>query len=257
MPERHPAPLTEPVASLPEWIGPTGAEHPYLLARRLRANAYYRQAWHLWIAVFTNLVLLALLFLLVAAYIRLAHRTQIRPYVVEVDRHGTAVAFEPADVLAEPNERMKLHTIALWLRATRSVTADREIQRDLVWQAHAYTSDRAINLLNSWWRRDSPFARAENYTVTVEILSLLEAGDDDQFKVQWLEHFHDAQGNPLRDERWEAFLTLAVDPPKVVEEVLTNPLGISIADFDWSRLPDEENGAPITHKTNPQPRRKR
>ena len=245
-------PLTTPVEPLTDTLGKGASEHPYLMARRLRADAYYRQAWHLWLSVFTNLALLALVAVLVFAFIGLAHRTQIRPYVVEVDQHGTAVAFGPADEMAAPDERMKLHTIALWLRAARTVTGDREIQRDLVWQAHAYTSDRAVNLLNAWWRRDSPFARAEHHTVTIEILSILEAGSLDQYKVQWKEHFHDPAGNPVREERWEAFLTLAVDPPKVVEEVLTNPLGITIADFDWSRLLDEDG----TPNLNPNPRRK-
>ena len=217
------------------------ADHPYLIARRLRANEYYRQAWQLWLSVLANLGLIAVLLVLVLAYIRLSHRTQIRPYVVEVDQHGTAVAFEPADELAEADERMKLHALALWLRSVRTVTADREIQRDLIWRAHAYTSGRAVMLLNSWWRRDPPFARAEAQTITVEILSILKAGGEDNFKVQWREHFHAPGGSPLKEEVWEAFVSLTIEPPTIVEEVLTNPLGITITDFDWSRLPDPES----------------
>ena len=216
------------------------AEHPYLLARRLRANEYYRQAWHLWLAIFANLGLLVVLVLVVAAYIRLSTKAQIHPYVVEVDRHGTALAFQPAAELAEPDERMKLHAIALWLRGVRTVTADRQIQRELIWRGHAYTADRAVTVLNSWWRRDPPFARAEEHTITVEILSILEAGGRNHYKVQWLEQFHAPGGSPLKEEHWEAFLSLAVDPPTRVEEVLTNPLGITITDFDWSRLPESD-----------------
>jgi type IV secretion system protein VirB5 len=216
------------------------AEHPYLRVRRLRANEYYRQAWHLWLSVLANLGLLLLLGGVVMAYIHLSTKARIHPYVVEVDRHGTALAFEPAVEMADPDERMKQHTIALWLRSVRTVTADREIQRDLIWKGHAYTSGRAVTLLNAWWRRDPPFARAEEHTVTVEILSILKAGGRNNYKVQWLEDFHARGGSPLQQEHWEAFLTLAIDPPALVEEVLSNPLGITITDFDWSRLPEPE-----------------
>ena len=219
------------------------ADHPYLLARRLRANEYYRQAWQLWLSVLANLGLIAVLVLLVLAYIRLSHRTQIRPYVVEVDRHGTALAFKPAEALTRADERMKLHALALWLRSVRTVTTDREMQRDLIWRGHAYTSGRAVNLLNTWWRRDPPFARAEQSTVTVEILSILEAGGENGYKVRWREHFHAPGGSPLREELWEAFVSLSIDPPSIVEEVLTNPLGITVHDFDWSRLPEPEHGS--------------
>jgi type IV secretion system protein VirB5 len=225
--------------------GRGGEPHPYLDARRLRANAYLDLARTL-----TNYRLLAAALLLVdlvltGALVWQSAQTRIVPYVVEIDRWGNAVAFGPADELADPDRALLVHEIARWVWSTRTVTRDPEVQRRLVLDAYAYSGGRAVSLLNRWYRDDPPFARAERETVSVRVASVLTlSAAERSWQVQWREVARDAAGGVRSEERWQAVLSVEVDPPERVEEVVTNPLGIRVVDFDWTRLPDDPSPQP-------------
>jgi type IV secretion system protein VirB5 len=219
--------------------------HPYLSARRLRANAYLDLARTL-----TNYRLLAVALLVVDLVLSVAlvwqsARTRIVPYVVETDRYGNAVAFGPADELEDPDRALLVHEVARWIWSTRTVSRDPDVQRRLVLDAYAYTGGRAVALLNRWYRDDPPFARAERETVSVQVASVLAlAAGERSWQVQWREVSRGAAGGVRREERWQAVLTVEVDPPERIEEVVTNPLGIRVVDFDWTRLPDDPTSQP-------------
>lgn len=249
MPDRPtPSPLaTRPSASSRDFRGRGAPEHPYLDGQRLRAHAYLDLA-----RTAANYRLLAVLLLaanlaLTAGLLAQSQRTRITPYVVDVDRHGHAVAFRPADRLADPGRALRVHEVSRWVRHVRTVTTDRAVQRHLVLTAYAYTGGRAVTLLNDWYRAEPPFARAERGTVEVEVTSVLALPEGrDGWQVQWTETRRDRHGTRAATERWQALVTLDLDPPERVEEVLTNPLGLRVVDFDWTRLPDptDPEGAP-------------
>lgn len=248
MPQR-PSPssvVTVPAASSRDLRGSGAPDHPYLGARRLRAHAYLDLAKSL-----TNYRLLAALLLaanlaLTAGLLAQSRRTRITPYVVHLDQHGQAVAFRPADQLADPGRALRVHELSRWLRNVRTVTLDRAVQRHMVLTGYAYTGGRAVTLLNTWYRAEPPFARAERGTVTVQVTSVLALpGSDDAWQVQWTETQRDLHGGLAAEERWQALVTLDLEPPARVEEVLTNPLGLRVVDFDWTRLPaSASEGAP-------------
>jgi type IV secretory pathway TrbF-like protein len=74
-----------------------------------------------------------------------------------------------------------------------------------------------------------------------EIDSVLSMGEgEESFRVQWTEEIRTPGGALERRELWQALVTVAVDPPEAIEEVLVNPLGIRVVDFDWQRI--EEDG---------------
>lgn len=235
-----PSPLaTVPPASSRDVRGRSAPEHPYLDARRLRAHAYLDLAKSL-----TNYRLLAALLLaanlaLTAGLLAQSRRTRITPYVVHLDQHGQAVAFRPADRLADPGRAMRIHELSRWLRNVRTVTLDRAVQRHMVLTGYAYTGGRAVALLNTWYRAEPPFARAERGTVGVQVTSVLALpGSDASWQVQWTETHRDLHGGLVAEERWQALVTLDLEPPARVEEVIANPLGLRVVDFDWTRLPD-------------------
>lgn len=237
-------PRTLPVRSSQE-IGRDTPPSPFLAARNLRANAYLDLARTL-----TNYRLLAVFLLLldaglVAVVVWQSAQTRIVPYVVRTDAWGNAVAFGPADRLAEPDRALKVHDLARWVRNVRTVSLDPELQRRLILDAYAYADGRAVALLNRWFRAHPPFARARRGSVTVQVTSVLALPEAERgWQVQWLETARDASGEVHREERWQALVTLAVDPPDRVEAVVTNPLGVHVVDFDWTRLPDPDGDNP-------------
>lgn len=233
--------VTLPTASSRDHRGRGAGEHPYLDARRLRAHAYLDLAKSLANYRILAALLLAANLALTGGLLAQSRRTRITPYVVHLDQHGQAVAFRPADRLADPGRALRVHELSRWVRNVRTVTLDRAVQRHMVLTAYAYSGGRAVALLNSWFRAEPPFARAERGTVNVQVTSVLALpGSDDAWQVQWTESHHSLHGGLVAEERWQALVTLDLEPPARVEEVLTNPLGLRVVDFDWIRLPDTE-----------------
>lgn len=214
---------------------------PYREVRFERADLQAERARALRRTQILCIALTALAALLGGGLLYHANRSKLVPYVVEVDRHGAAAAFGPAEELIEPDRRMIVHVLGLWVRSTRTVTLDRvELRRQLE-RAYAHTGGRAVGLLNEWYRRHPPFARLEEETVSVaEIDSVLSMGEsEERFRVQWSEEVRRPGGALVRRELWQALVTVAVDPPEAIEEVVVNPLGIRVVDFDWQRLKEQ------------------
>lgn len=231
--------VTLPARSSGELRSPDGS--PYREARFDRADLYAATRKALRRSLLLNVILGALTLLLAAGFLHHANRSKLVPYVVEVDRHGKAVAFGPAEELGDPDRRMILHALSLWVRLSRTVTLDRVELRRRLEEAYAYTGGRAVALLNGWYQRHPPFARAQEETVSVaEIDSILAVGEEEgTFRIQWTEEIRKPSGALVRKEVWQAVAQVEVDPPEAIEEVLINPLGIRVVDFDWQRLEEE------------------
>lgn len=249
MPETRPAhgsgaghealPATLPVVSSGELARPKGASpaDPYGPERFARSNQIAEQAFALKRAHSVNLLLALLAVGLFAGLLYHSTRTRIRPYVVEVDRSGHAVAAGVAEEMPSPDERMILHAISVWIVRTRTVTTDKTLQQREIVRAYAFTRGPAVSRLNDWYRTHPPFARARRQTVSVELESILALDETARrYRVQWTETVRSLSGSVIETQPWQAVLTVTVDPPERTEEVLTNPLGIAVATFDWQRL---------------------
>lgn len=238
MAERGPSPgvRTLPSRTSGELLAPTAEGH-YFRARDLRANAYLRQARMLWSSRLLVLLLASLDAVLVAALLWQSGRPKIVPYVIEVDRSGAAVAVGRADRAPSPTKAVVVYSLQLFFRNARTVTADEQVQRRLILDAYAYADGRAVALLNDYYRRNSPFARAERRTVTPQVNSVLAlTPDETSWQVQWSEEIRDATGLVLDEETWQATATLEVAPPEHEEEVVRNPFGLRVVNFDWIRI---------------------
>jgi type IV secretory pathway TrbF-like protein len=104
----------------------------------------------------------------------------------------------------------------------------------------AAASDRAAVTLNEHARENDPFARVGRETVSVEVTSVVRASNT-SFQVRWLERTF--EGGALKDtRRLTGLFSLRLTPPRTVEAVRKNPLGIYVHAFNWS--PDVTPGEP-------------
>jgi len=78
-----------------------------------------------------------------------------------------------------------------------------------------------------------PFARVGRQTVAVEVTSVVRASDS-SFQVRWLERTF--EGGALRDtKRLTGLFSIVITPPRTVDAVRKNPLGIYVHTFNWSQ----------------------
>lgn len=219
------------------------SENPYLAARRTwndqsTANVANRQMWQL-------LGILALMIALagVGGMIYIGSQSKFVPYVVEVDKLGQAAAVAPAQRAAVADTRVIHATVASFIADVRMVSPDIALQRKAVFRVYSMlaSNDAATAKANVWLNGSedsSPFKRAENETVSIEIASVIPQTPD-TWQVDWIETTRDRQGvvkgQPFRMRALVTVYTVASTPHTTEEQIRNNPLGIYIRDFSWSK----------------------
>jgi len=155
------------------------------------------------------------------------------PYIVEVDPHGGARAVGPAAEAYKPSDAQIAFHLARFVDNVRSLSIDPVVVRQNWLKAYDFVTDRAAVTLNEYARDNDPFAKVGRETVGVEVTSVVRASDS-SFQVRWLERIF--EGGALKDTKWlTGLFSIVISPPKTVEAVRKNPLGIYIHAFNWSQ----------------------
>lgn len=219
---------------------------PFLAARSqfeslFRDMAKEKHAWKI-----TALALLAILVVVIGAYVQLASSGRVVPYVVEVDQAGRAVAFGPAEPLKATDRRIVVRELTLFIRNVRSVSSDARAQVRMIEDAYAYVDRAAAGFLNDYFAApaNDPRALARRLTREVEVTAVLPIPDSESWKLQWIERERSQTGGITRTTPWEAYLTVKFAPPDDPERIQANPLGLFVSGINWTAIhvPDNEEG---------------
>src|SRR5262245_22239877 len=155
------------------------------------------------------------------------------PYVVEVDPRGGARAVGTAAETYKPSDAQIAFHLARFVDHVRSLSIDPVVVRQNWLKAYDIVTDRAAVSLNEYARESDPFQRIGRETVAVEVASVVRASDS-SFQVRWLERQFD--GGALKDtRRLTGLISILIKPPRTVEQVRKNPLGIYVHAFNWSQ----------------------
>jgi type IV secretory pathway TrbF-like protein len=212
--------------------------NPYLAARSEFMSAYAdlakgKRNWQL--CAFGLLVLLGGV---LAAYLRLSGQSRITPYIVEVDRLGQAVAFGPAEALRPKETRLYIFQLSTFIRNLRTVSSDPDTQRQLLFSGYNYAAGAARAALDDYFINPShdPRVLGRSFTRQVDITSVLPLPKSKTWKLSWRETERPRVAGAVRTIAWEAYLTVAVNPPTTTEALLKNPLGLYVTDLSWSEV---------------------
>jgi type IV secretion system protein VirB5 len=210
-------------------------ENPYLSARREwneRYGSYVAraQSWRL-----AALLSLTITCLTVAGLIGMAMQTRLVPYVVEVDKLGSAVAVRRADAASQPDPRVIDAQLARWITDMRSVYMDAAAERALVTEGYAMIDQRspAYGVINEYMRANDPFERAKKETVSVEVQSVLPLSRD-TWRLEWREDVRGRDGALVNSRQYQANVTVSFDPPRDETTIRLNPSGLYVTSFNWS-----------------------
>jgi len=165
----------------------------------------------------------------------------VTPYVVEVDRAGQVRAVGEAATPYQPGDVQIAYHLAQFVTLVRSLSIDPVVVRQNWLTAYDYTTDKGAVVLNEYARVQDPFARVGKESVTVQITSVVRASDT-SFNVRWTEQRF-VNGAPAGTERWNAVLSIVLQPPRTEQRLRKNPLGIYVNGLSWSRDLDASEGA--------------
>jgi type IV secretion system protein VirB5 len=155
------------------------------------------------------------------------------PYIVEVDSRGGTRAVGPAVETYAPSDAQVAYHLSRFVDNVRALSIDPVVVRQNWLKAYDFVTDKAAVTLNEYARDNDPFARVGRQTVAVDVASVVRASDS-SFQVRWLERTF--EGGALRDtKRLTGLFSIVITPPRTVDAVRKNPLGIYVHAFNWSQ----------------------
>jgi type IV secretion system protein VirB5 len=158
---------------------------------------------------------------------------RVATYVVPIDQFARPGRIELAGRVYVPTTAEMGYFLADWVTKTRSKSIDPIVIRDNWTAAYHFVAGPALGQLNDYAKTHDPFANAGSQAISIEVVSVL-ARSPATYQVEWRETTYD-QGATTSTETWTGLFTTKIEPPKTEAEVRTNPLGIYITTFQWSR----------------------
>jgi type IV secretion system protein VirB5 len=208
--------------------------NPYVEARREwneRYGDYISQARN-WRFVSILCCIIAIASVIGVSYI--GAQNKIVPYVVQVDKFGAAVAVGPADKAAGVTDQKIIKSfVARFVADWRTVTVDRVAQKEAVVRLYSMLplASTSQTKMNEYYQESNPFTRMQQGTIAVELSSVLPISDK-TWQVEWTEVNRNLRGEPTGKVRFKASLVVALTPPTEERQIIMNPLGVYITDFN-------------------------
>lgn len=210
-------------------------DNPYIAARMEWNERYgsYVKAASAWRIVGITGMLMAVIGFSYALY----QSTQVKlvPYIVEVDKLGTAATAGYPQQIEYADPRVVRATLGSFVTNFRSVTPDTVVQKQYIDRAYAHlrSSDPATEKVNAWFRSNSPFDRAREKTVAIEVNNIVPLSNQ-SYQIDWTEYERDRQGREIATRRFRGIATVTLTPPQDEAVIRLNPIGLYLKDFDWT-----------------------
>lgn len=212
-------------------------DNPYFQARDefydsigypVKAASYWRV---------TALISLILLGLSLTGNVIQASREKVVPYVVAVDKLGTALAVHRAD-LASPTPTTVIQAeLANIISNWRTVTADIDLQSRMVDRLSSFVRGAAKGILTEWFEANNPVGRAKNgRLVSVNIKSVPLPVSQNSWRIEWQETVRNHVGVTVDVTQYEATMTVLIQPPKTDAEILRNPGGVYVTELSFGKV---------------------
>lgn len=210
-------------------------DNPYLAARNEWNERYgsYVKAAAAWRTVGIAGMTMAVIGFGYALY----QSTEVKliPYIVEVDKLGTAVNAGFPQQIEYADPRVVRATLGSFVSNFRSVTPDAVVQKQYIDRTYGLlrTSDPATEKVNAWFRSNSPFEKAKNSTVAIEVNNIV-ALSNQSYQIDWTEFERDRRGKETAARRFRGIATVTLTPPQDEGVIRLNPIGLYLRDFDWT-----------------------
>lgn len=159
------------------------------------------------------------------------------PYIVEVDKLGRSAMVSRAEDAREVPIKLIQADIAASITAWRTVTADLELQKQMIQKLTYYVAGSARGVLREYYEANNPYLIAKSgklIQVTVDSLPLPLTNDT--YRVEWTETTRNHKGIVLDKTSYQATVSIQIVPPENEEVMLHNPGGVYITSLSASKI---------------------
>ncbi|OYR32708.1 virB8 family protein [Brucella lupini] len=165
----------------------------------------------------------------------LSTQVKLVPYIVEVDKLGNTVSGGFPQQIEYADARVVRATLGNFVASFRSITPDAVVQKQYIDRTYALlrTSDPSTQKVNAWFRGNSPFEKAVNATIAIEVNNIV-ALSNQTYQIDWTEYERDRKGKEVATRRFRGIATVAITSPQDEATIRLNPIGVYVTDFDWT-----------------------
>jgi len=185
---------------------------------RIGSSADQAKNWRLCALLSLAVSVLTVLILIITLA---THKEKI--FIAEVTKEGRVVNVAPLTIKYQPNEAQKEYFIANFIELTRSLTLDPVAVKKNWVSAYNFLSNRGAKQFSKYFKEANPIAILGKKTVTIQITDINPVSPA-TMHVNWTETTVNTNG----------IFTIALKQPTTRAEILRNPLGIYIVDFNIS-----------------------
>ena len=183
---------------------------------------------------------MAVTFVSVIIVFYLATRSSLIPYVIETDETGNAKGINIAtQKVYDVTEQNKEYHLREFLKRFRNISSDVYVVNNL-YMTNTYYLTMAARRKYDKTIKDENVTELfkEGFTRQIDISSLNKLQSNSQkvssYQIRWKEETFADTGELVKQKRYSGIFTLEIDPPKNIESLTANPLGIKIKDFSIS-----------------------
>ena len=195
---------------------------------RIGTSRVQARSWR--ICAFFSLLIAALLLTVLLSV--LATRKD-RVYIAQVTKEGRVVNVAPLSIGYKLSEAQKEYFVANFIELVRGLTLDPVAVKRNWLNAYNFLSSRGYERLNTYFKQNNPVALLGKKTITVKVEDINPVTPA-TMHVRWSETVIDANGQEESKKDYSGIFTIALRQPTTREEILRNPLGIYIVDFNIS-----------------------
>ncbi|OGT06766.1 MAG: hypothetical protein A2103_05790 [Gammaproteobacteria bacterium GWF2_41_13] len=210
------------------------AETPYQKAKqvwdhRIGDSRIQAENWR-FTAILSLIISLVLLILLIISL----SLEKDHVFIAEVSNEGRVVNVAPLTIRYEPTLAQKEYFISQFVKLSRELPLDPVVAKQNWLNAYGFLSQRASEQLNTLFKVENPLASLGKKTITVVIADVNPVSNQ-TIQVDWIETATNNQGTIESKITYSGVFTLAIKQPVTQKEILSNPLGIFITDFHFSK----------------------
>ena len=210
------------------------AETPYqrvkkIWDQRLGSSLMQAKNWRL-MAMINGMIALILLILLM---VTLVTYHQNRVFIAEVAATGQVRNVALLKTTYQPTLAQKEYFVTQFIEMIRSVPLDPVAAKKNWVTAYDFLSQRAAKKLNQQWQKNNPIDLLGKKTVSVVVESI-DPITEDTFNVTWKETAVSTNGLDPVNTTYSGVFTTTILQPTLQQQIMKNPLGIYIVDFNFS-----------------------
>lgn len=195
---------------------------------RIGSSRVQARNWRI-CALISLLVSVALAWGLV--FVLTSHKEKI--FIAEVTKEGRVVNVSRLAVKYQPNEAQKEYFIIHFIELIRTLTLDPVAVKQNWINAYNFLSNRGAERFNKYFKESNLVALLGKKTITVQITDINPVTPA-TMNVRWTETTVNTNGQEESKKNYSGVFTIALKQPTTRAEILRNPLGIYIVDFNIS-----------------------